>query len=510
MAVIDGTGEADVLVGTDGDDQLYGLQGNDVLQGGAGNDWLWGGAGADQFVGGDGFDTVSYSDSLEGVRVEDFTNHDGLTIAYGDTFTSIEAIQGSGFDDVIYRHQGSMVIDGADGYDTVSYRYAFDSANVVIGGGASAAGDTLLNVEKVIGSSGADHFTVNASGVIVAGGRGDDVYVINSTGVTIEDDDGFMGGTDHVYTSLSELRLSAFVENLTYTGSADFVGYGNDENNTIVSGAGNDVLYGGAGADNFEGGAGTDIVSYDDSTEGLSASLNWGVQSGIAFHDVYIDIEGLRGSQFNDVLEGNSDHNLLEGGAGDDRIHGGDGNDYIYGGLASGLDTSGQSDTLFGGAGDDVIVGARDGLFTWVSGGEGNDVLTGAGSHYTLFGDQGNDVLILNLAGQSNAGGAAYGGQGDDTYVVNTTGLVTIQDEGLDINDTLILNTIANASQLNVTRIGDDAYLHSANDGSVGVPDNGVKLAGWYAGFNTIEHIQTADGQAFELPGSGDAFALFG
>jgi hypothetical protein len=99
---------------------------------------------------------------------------------------------------------------------------------------------------------------------------------------------------------------------------------------------------------------------------------------------------------------------------------------------------------------------------------------------------------------------------GDDIYIVNSTGLVSIQDEGWDLNDTLILNTITNASQLNVTRIGDDAYLHSANDGSSGVPDNGVKLAGWYAGFNNIEHLQTADGQVYDLPATVDGFAMFG
>ncbi|WP_226500455.1 calcium-binding protein [Pseudomonas sp. MWU16-30322] len=434
-----------------GDLKVYGNASDNEIIGGAGNDWLWGGAGADHFVGGDGYDTVSYSDSLEGVRVEDFTNYDGLTIAYGDTFTGIEAIQGSGFDDVIYRHQGSMVIDGADGHDTVNYRYAFDVANVVIGGGTNAAGDTLLGVEEVIGSTGADRFTVNASGVTVAGGHGDDVYVINSAGVTVEEDDGFMGGTDHVFTSLSELKLSAFVENLTYTGTADFTGYGNDEANTIVSGAGNDVLLGGAGGDRFEGGAGIDTVSYEDSTEGLSVSLGWGPQSGIALYDTYIDIENLRGSHFNDVLQGDWGDNILEGGAGDDFIQGGAGADILYGGLASGLDGEAPQ----------------------------------------------NDTLI--------------GGDGDDTYVVNAPGLVSIQDMASSYNDTLIMNTIANLSQLSVTRVGDDAYLHGANDGSSGVPANGVKLVDWYVGgYNNIEHLQTADGQSYDLPATIDGFAMFG
>ncbi|WP_339507581.1 calcium-binding protein [Pseudomonas sp. RL_35y_Pfl2_P42] len=509
-----------------GDFKGYGNASDNEIIGGAGNDWLWGGAGADHFVGGDGYDTVSYTDSLEGVRVQDFTNYDGLTIADGDTFTGIEAIQGSNFDDVVYLLDNTMTVDGADGYDTVSYRHSLDGVSIDIGPRVGAPGVTLLNVEHVIGSSFADHFTANVGGVTLEGGSGDDVYTINSVGVSIKEIEGYMGGTDQLYTSLSSMHMDPFIENLTYTGTADFTGYGNDEANTIISGAGNDVLLGGAGGDRFEGGAGIDIVSYDDSAEGLSASLNWGPQSGIALYDIYIDIEGLRGSQYNDSLQGNSDDNILEGGAGDDQITGGDGNDHIYGGLASGLDKAGQSDALSGGAGDDVIVGARNGLFTWASGddgndtitlgrgmafgGEGNDVLTATGSNYVLNGDGGNDLLILNLAGQSNSGGSAYGGQGDDTYVVNTSGLVTIQDYGLDINDTLILNTITNASQLNVTRIGDDAYLHSANDGSTSVPDNGVKLAGWYAGFNNIEHLQTADGQVYDLPATVDGFALFG
>ncbi|MBK5510981.1 calcium-binding protein [Pseudomonas sp. TH15] len=508
-----------------GDFKAYGSATDNEIIGGAGNDWLWGGDGADHFVGGDGYDTVSYSDSLEGVRVNDYSNYDWLTIAYGDTFTGIEAIEGSSFDDLIYLNQPAeqaMIIDGAGGYDTVSYQNSFDAVTVEVG-----AGSSLLNVEKVIGSSGADHFTANSGGLTLAGGMGDDVYTINSVGVTVEEIEGYMGGTDQVYTNLSELHLGAFVENLTYTGTGDFTGYGNDESNIIISGAGNDVLSGGKGWDVLNGGAGIDIVSYADSKEGLTASLGWAPRSGDAVYHTYIDIEGLRGSQFDDQLYGDSGDNILEGGAGFDMLYGGDGNDHIYGGLASGLDTQGYaSDRLSGGAGDDVIVSDAFDVTSSASGdegndtitmvggqargGEGNDILTGTGRNYMLFGDEGNDLLILNLAGQSTSGGRAYGGQGDDTYVVNTTGLVTIQDVGLDQNDTLILNTIANASQLSVTRIGNDAYLHSANDGNNGVPDNGVKLAGWYAGSNTIEHIQTADGQAFELPASSDAFAMFG
>lgn len=508
-----------------GDFKGYGNASDNEIIGGAGNDWLWGGAGADHFVGGDGFDTVSYSDSLEGVRISDWTN-DGSSIAYGDSFTSIEAIQGSNFDDALYLFDGAMIVDGADGYDIVSYLNAFDGVDIQIGNGGGTTDARLLNVEKVIGTWFSDHLTANVGGLTLVGGAGDDVYTINSEDVIIVEQN-FPGGTDQLNTSVSSMHMAAFVENMTYTGTADFTGYGNDLENTIISGAGNDVLSGGAGADRFEGGAGIDIVSYDDSTEGLYAVLNWSMQTGIALGDTFIDIEGLRGSRFDDHLYGDSGDNILEGGAGFDFIFGGDGNDRIYGGLASGLDEQGyNSDLLSGGAGDDVIISDSHDTNTLASGdegndtitvfggdargGAGNDVLTGAERNYLLTGDEGNDLLILNLAGQLHSGGSAYGGTGDDTYVVNTTGLVSIQDEGWDINDTLILNTIANLSQLNVTRIGDDAYLHGANDGSTGVPDSGVKLQGWYAGYNNIEHLQTADGQVYDLPATVDGFAMFG
>ncbi|WP_236189283.1 calcium-binding protein [Pseudomonas paraglycinae] len=509
-----------------GDFKAYGNASDNEIIGGADNDWLWGGAGADHFVGGDGFDTVSYSDSLEGVNVSDWSS-DGMTIALGDTFTNIEAIQGSAFDDTVYLLDNTMIVDGGDGYDTVNYRQSWDGVSIDIGPRAGAAGVTLLNVEHVIGSFFGDHLTANVSGVTLQGEWGNDVYTINGTGVSIKEVEGYQGGTDQVNTSLSTMRLASFVENLTYTGSADFIGYGNDEANTIISGAGNDVLYGGAGGDRFEGGAGIDIVSYDDSPEGVNVSLEWGSPSGIAASDTFFDIEGLHGSRFNDALYGDSGDNILVGGAGNDNIYGGEGNDHIYGGLVSGQDENGfNTDSLYGGAGDDVIVSDANDAFSYARGdegndtitmvggdaygGEGNDILTATGSNFRLYGDEGNDRLILNLAGQSHSGGSAFGEQGDDTYVVNTSGLVTIKDEGLDLNDTLILNTIANASQLSVTRIGNDAYLHSANDSRTGVPDNGVKLADWYAGFNTIEHIQTADGQVYDLPATVDGFAMFG
>ncbi|MFJ2464780.1 calcium-binding protein [Pseudomonas sp. NPDC087615] len=503
-----------------GDFTGYGNAGDNLIIGGAGNDLLFGGDGADHFVGGEGFDTVSYADSSEGVFIDIAQGWMSTGFANGDTFTGIEAIQGSDFDDVLFGKEAGQAFDGGDGYDVLNYSDSWEAVSVEL-----RIGGLVSNVEKVVGSLQDDHFTIDTGGVTVDGSQGNDVYTVNAAGVTIIEQEN--GGIDELYTNQSVMVLAASIENLTYTGSHDFIGYGNADNNVITGGAGNDLLYGGDGADTFYGGAGLDIVSYEDSDAGVHVTFYGSSLTGIAVGDYFYDIEGLRGSRFDDMLDGDGADNYLEGGAGNDVIRGNEGADHIYGGLASGLDSQElQADWLSGGEGDDVIVSTGNDLGTMASGdegndivtvsrgrafgGDGNDVLTGTGSDYFLSGGNGDDLLILNLAGRQGSGGLARGGEGDDTYVVNATGLVTIEELGSSLNDTLVLNTIANASQLNVSRIGNDAYLHSANDGSNGVPVSGVKLQNWYANGNTIEHIQTADGHVYDLPAIGDAFAMFG
>ncbi|MHA3739290.1 calcium-binding protein, partial [Pseudomonas sp. Eth.TT006] len=95
MAVINGTNGADTLTGTSGDDEINALGGNDVIKGSAG---------ADKIDGGGGVDTVDYSASAEGVIVDvrlgvGLVGHGGD--AEGDTLTNIEGVIGSAFNDVL-------------------------------------------------------------------------------------------------------------------------------------------------------------------------------------------------------------------------------------------------------------------------------------------------------------------------------------------------------------------------------------------------------------------------
>ncbi len=123
---------------------------------------------------------------------------------------------------------------------------------------------------------------------------------------------------------------------------------------TIAGGAGNDSLVGGSGGDRLDGGAGFDAADYAAAPGAVVANLAAGTgQGGQATADVYVSVEAVLGSAFNDVLTGNDGANMLVGGAGGDRLSGGGGNDTLNGGAGS--------DVLIGGAGADVFIFGRDG-----------------------------------------------------------------------------------------------------------------------------------------------------
>ncbi|MGO7172235.1 protease, partial [Rhizobium leguminosarum] len=83
------------------------------------------------------------------------------------------------------------------------------------------------------------------------GGAGDDTYIVDNAGDSVAENAD--EGTDTVKTVLASYTLGVNVENLTYIGTAAFVGTGNGLANTITGGVGNDTLNGGAGADSLIG-----------------------------------------------------------------------------------------------------------------------------------------------------------------------------------------------------------------------------------------------------------------
>ncbi|MBK5553927.1 calcium-binding protein, partial [Pseudomonas sp. TH03] len=374
----------------------YGNANDNIITGGSGNDTLLGGGGADQFFGGAGIDTVAYTDSTVGVNLNLKTGVNS-GIAAGDTYTDIEGIRGSNANDTFVADSRAIAFDGALGIDTVDYSTSADAINVDIryavpgraGIGGDAEGDTLINIEKVIGTAFNDTFSVDGSTVTFEGGAGDDVYIINGIGGTVIEQVG--GGNDEVRTNYGTQTLNANVERLTYTGTGSFVGYGNASDNIITGGSGNDTLLGGGGADQFFGGAGIDTVAYTDSTVGVNLNLKTGVNSGIAAGDTYTDIEGIRGSNANDTFVADSRAIAFDGALGIDTV------DYSTSADAINVDLRYAAVGRAGIGGDaegDTLINIEK-----VIGTAFNDTFSVDGSTVTFEGGAGDDVYIINGIG---------------------------------------------------------------------------------------------------------------
>jgi serralysin len=124
--ILSGAGGNDKLFGGAGNDRLIGGAGNDTLTGDAGNDYLLGGAGGDKHIGGAGIDTVSYTDATKGVVVSLGKPSINTNDAKGDTYSSIENLTGSKFNDTLVGSAGSNKINGYHGNDKLTGGTGYD------------------------------------------------------------------------------------------------------------------------------------------------------------------------------------------------------------------------------------------------------------------------------------------------------------------------------------------------------------------------------------------------
>jgi Ca2+-binding RTX toxin-like protein len=526
------------LIGSAQADTLRGDSGANELHGGAGDDILVGGGGADVLDGGTGFDIASYAGSAAAVTVDLGTGSASGGDAAGDTLVSIEGVIGSDFDDMLRAGAaaatlsggggndtliggasadtlsggsgddlligggGADSLDGGSGLDTASY--AASAAGVTIdllhgtGLGGDAQGDTLANIENVVGSAFDDTLIGSSAGNVLSGGAGDDTliggagadvldggagfdtadYSGSGFGVTVNLATGINGGGDaqgDTLISIERIVGSAYADSLTGGASDDvLVGGGGDDilaggagNDRLEGGDGNDILAGGAGADTLIGGAGTDTASYADSQAGVQVDLAVGTGlGGDAAGDTLSGIENLTGSAFDDVLRGDAGDNRLEGGAGNDRLEGGTGNDVLVGGSGD--------DVLVGGAGADVL-----------QGGDGNDTVDYSGSA---------SGVGVNLATRTGSGGDANG----DTFfdIENVTGTA--------FDDTLIGNAGANTIIAGAGNdvvdggAGNDVIDAGAGDDIVTGGAGADELHGG-AGFDILSYAQSSAGVTVDL-----------
>jgi Ca2+-binding RTX toxin-like protein len=174
---LQGTASANTISGLDGDDELFGYAGGDTLNGNDGDDELDGGAGGDMLQGGSGFDTASYTSAQTEVVINFSTPGLNTGDAFGDSYSSIEAVRGSSFsDNITGRVAADDSVWGGAGADTV---HGLGGADQLFG---EWGDDTLFGdagADSIDGGIGADHLSGGADSdrFIFRGNFGNDIVL---------------------------------------------------------------------------------------------------------------------------------------------------------------------------------------------------------------------------------------------------------------------------------------------------------------------------------------------
>ena len=443
---IHGDSEANSLSGEAGWDTIHGGDENDWLSGGEGNDNLYGDAGNDSISGGDGDDTIYGGDGDDHLKGGTGSN----TIYGGIAGTAM------GTDTLSY-----------EGSEQVTIKIDDNSAKHIENGTTST--DTFHDISKFIGSDGNDSFTGALNeGDTFSGGKGNDSFTgkfgnnyfdggegtdsmsfaghsfgvevnITTSGGTVDhkDSDGLEAQQDH-FTSVESFIGTG--EDDIFNGSSNNETFnGGDGDDAVHAGGGSDILYASKGTNLLDGESGIDYVSYANATQGVTLTLNGstGTQVSVGdFTDTIVNIEGVIGSNYQDVLTGDDGVNFFAPGINDsyssaaqsstaDKIDGGGGSDWVqFDNLDSsyhidadlsaghvyiyqGSDVSEKNyveltsiENLIGSDGDDTIIGSTIGANLMggagndsISGGEGYDVIHGGDGDDNLAGGKGNNIL---------------------------------------------------------------------------------------------------------------------
>ncbi|MGZ8346371.1 MAG: M10 family metallopeptidase C-terminal domain-containing protein [Allosphingosinicella sp.] len=157
--------------GGGGDDVIIGNAVANVLKGNGGDDWLMGREGGDTLNGGLGFDTASYRDADAGVAASLATNTGTSGDAAGDTFISIEKLEGSQFADVLVSGNGNDTLSGLGGNDQLTGGNGDDTLQGGAGNDTLDGGNNNDNLD-----GGADNDTLNGGNHndTLNGGSGND------------------------------------------------------------------------------------------------------------------------------------------------------------------------------------------------------------------------------------------------------------------------------------------------------------------------------------------------
>lgn len=422
-------------IGGQGDDLIIGSTGNNTLDGGDGSDIyvLSGGWGADTIhdTGTTGTDTIDFSAVTSGLA---FTiNDDGTVSVNGGantltTSATIEGIIGGSGNNTFVFEDGAefngTINGGSGGTNTLDYSAYTDAVAVDLSAGTATgttgvshfaniiggSGDDTLtgdaSVNTITGNAGDDTITGNGGADTLVGGAGDDVSILDPSKGTVTITEAPGGGTD-------TLDYSGYGSSVAYDLSAGTAlgtnGIANIE--TVIGGEVDDTLIGTDGNDTFSfkddwgndavvdnSATDTDTLDFSAVTAGLTIAFNGGAGKTVSVTD------GATDNTLNDV----ANVNTLATGTGDDTFTFADN----WGSYTITDAGSTDYDTLDFSAvtADLTFTFAADGSVTITDG--TNTLVATAGIDNIIGGKGNNSFVFLN---QANFEGYIEGGTGAGT-----------------------------------------------------------------------------------------------
>lgn len=269
-----------------------------IFRGDALNDSWVATAAEDSYIGGGGSDAVDYRNSDRGVWVSLVSGEGQRGHADGDSYSGIENIYGSEFNDRLTGRGNANELRGSAGDDSI---YGNAGNDVLLGGDGE---DTLGRLLDGPDEDTDPDMTNDAGNDVMRGNAGNDTLYGGDGADTLQggaDDDAVMGeaGNDMLWGGAGNDQVDG--------GEGNDTGWGNAGADAVNGDAGNDRLGGGRGNDTVQGGAGNDV--------------QWGGN----------DNDVVQGGAGNDQLRGGSGADVVEGGDGADMIWGGAGADFLYG-----------------------------------------------------------------------------------------------------------------------------------------------------------------------------------
>lgn len=438
--------------------KLVGSDYNDTLVGNNIANWLEGGAGADILNGGNDTssnpDYASYFYATEGVTASLADQSVNTGDADGDTYISIEALQGSNFDDILIGNEGNNYLSGYAGDDILVAGIGKDS----IRGGL---GFDVLSYRNLTSAAVIDLANWAGSSAVVA----DDIR-FNANQPNSMDIEGYEG------TNFNDTLRGAATGDVLLGGAGNdsLSGFAGDD--ALVGDLGNDTLDGGTGNDTLNGGAGNDTYKIDSTADVVTEAENAGTDTAhttvswmLAANVENLTVSGTEieidatGNGLANVITGNIGNNILDGGLGADSLIGGLGNDtylvdsatdVVTEAVSAGTDLVQSSAsyilsvnvenlTLTGTA---AINGTGNTLANVIIGNAGNNILNGGAGADTLSGGAGDDVYMVdNAADQLTEAASA----GTDTVQSAVTWTLGANFENLTLTGTTAINGTGNA-----------------------------------------------------------------